>query len=265
MTAKPTDSSERHIWRGFLFVFGCLVAAAGIFRTSGGDPLRDILLGIGVFSAVLAALVPFIESLTVSQGALSVKTHTRLPPAPEATSRYADPDASALPIKHENDAAESANGARYLAAVAALHGLLYPPRDPLADCQFVVYLYDADEDELLAAFFDETLPEPPSWEVGRGATGIAYDEGTYMLAVGAEARDPAYGLSEAELERHASAAVVAAMPVFNGSGDVIAVLSGTSQDPQSTLATPDGFNLHLSLAEAVARILIDLLGWFRDE
>jgi len=54
------------------------------------------------------------------------------------------------------------------------------------------------------------------------------------------------------------------MPVTNASDDVIAVVSGSSVDADSPLATADGFDAHLLVAQEVARVLVDLLGWFPD-
>jgi hypothetical protein len=45
---------------------------------------------------------------------------------------------------------------------------------------------------------------------------------------------------------------------------VIAVISGSSVDADSTLATSEGFDAHLLMAQQVARVLVDLLQWFPD-
>ncbi len=54
------------------------------------------------------------------------------------------------------------------------------------------------------------------------------------------------------------------MPVTNVRGHVMAVLSGSSTDADSALATPEGFDTHLLAAQEVARVLVDLLQWFSD-
>ena len=54
------------------------------------------------------------------------------------------------------------------------------------------------------------------------------------------------------------------MPVINGNNEVIAVLAGSSTDPDSALATSGGFDAHLLTAQEVARVLVDLLQWFSD-
>jgi len=55
------------------------------------------------------------------------------------------------------------------------------------------------------------------------------------------------------------------MPVLNAAGRIIAVLSASSTSPGTELATPAGFEEHLGLAAAMARILVDVLGWETDE
>jgi hypothetical protein len=54
------------------------------------------------------------------------------------------------------------------------------------------------------------------------------------------------------------------MPVTNAGGDVVAVLAGSSVDPWSAMATAEGFDAHLLVAQEVARVLVDLLHWFSD-
>ncbi len=54
------------------------------------------------------------------------------------------------------------------------------------------------------------------------------------------------------------------MPVANASDHVIAVVSGSSDDPDSALGTAEGFDAHLLMAQEVARVLVDLLQWFPD-
>lgn len=85
-----------------------------------------------------------------------------------------------------------------------------------------------------------------------------------MLVRGEEVSDDTYGLTPAQQHRARNLAVVAAMPVTNVRGHVMAVLSGSSTDADSALATPEGFDTHLLAAQEVARVLVDLLQWFSD-
>ncbi|HEX2119924.1 MAG TPA: hypothetical protein VHF91_12115, partial [Acidimicrobiales bacterium] len=141
--------------------------------------------------------------------------------------------------------------------------LLSPESGPLAGASFHLYLFDEQRDLLLPAF--EGRPSPSrGWKIGTGAVGEAWASGEYVLARGPEVSDDTYGLTPAQQRRARDLAVVAAMPVTNASDEVIAVLSGSSVDPDSPLATPDGFDAQLLVAQEVARVLVDLLRWFPD-
>jgi hypothetical protein len=94
--------------------------------------------------------------------------------------------------------------------------------------------------------------------------GEAWVSGEYVLARGPEASDDTYGLSAAQQHRARNLAVVTAMPVTNARDEVIAVLAGSSVDPDSPLGTAEGFDALLLVAQEVARVLVDLLQWFQD-
>jgi thiamine pyrophosphate-dependent acetolactate synthase large subunit-like protein len=97
-----------------------------------------------------------------------------------------------------------------------------------------------------------------------GAVGEAWASAEYVLVRGPEVSDDTYGLTPAQQRRARDLAVVAAMPVTNASDEVIAVVGGSSVDPRSGLATGDGFDALLLMAQEVARVLVDLLQWFPD-
>jgi len=65
-------------------------------------------------------------------------------------------------------------------------------------------------------------------------------------------------------ERYSNVAVVAAVPVLNAANRPIAVLAGSSADPASRLDGPEGLQALLTHADALARVLVDLLGWETD-
>lgn len=94
--------------------------------------------------------------------------------------------------------------------------------------------------------------------------GEAWDSGEYVLVRGPEVSDDTYGLTPAQQHRARDLAVVAAMPVTNAGGQVVAVLAGSSTDEDSPLASDEGFDAHLLTAQEVARVLVDLLQWFPD-
>jgi hypothetical protein len=152
---------------------------------------------------------------------------------------------------------------RLLLASETLTRLLTPECGPLGGALFHLYLFDEQRDLLLPAF--EGRPSASrGWKPGTGAVGDAWDSGEYVLVRGPEVSDDTYGLTPAQQRRARDLAVVAAMPVTNAGGDVVAVLAGSSVDPWSALANAEGFDAHLLVAQEVARVLVDLLHWFSD-
>lgn len=152
---------------------------------------------------------------------------------------------------------------RLILASDTLAWLLSPDCGPLGGALFHLYLFDENRELLLPAF--EGWPSPSrGWEPGKGAVGDAWRSGEYVLARGPEVSDDTYGLTPAQQRRARDLAVVAAMPVTNASDQVIAVLAGSSVDPGCGLATAEGFDAHLLVAQEVARLLVDLLQWFPD-
>jgi hypothetical protein len=103
------------------------------------------------------------------------------------------------------------------------------------------------------------------WAIGQGVTGEAWRRGAYVLATGSECSDETYHLNAGQQERYRELVAVAAAPVMNASGKVVAVLAGSSHDPETLLGSPEAFDAHIALAAAMARILVDLLGWASDE
>ena len=163
-----------------------------------------------------------------------------------------------------NTEGELVDATRWLVAEAAVRTLLRPEDGPLAGCDLHLYLYDADERRLLPVFEPDEGEPSEGWEPGKGATGVAYERGEFVVVTGTHTHDQTYGLSPEQQERYRTLAAVAAMPVLNASDEVIAVLSASTTDPNHRLDTPDGFDELLATAAAVSRVLIDLLGWGQD-
>ena len=152
---------------------------------------------------------------------------------------------------------------RVVLASETLGRLLAPEEGSLAGAWFHLYLFDEQRELLLPAF--EGRPSPSQgWKPGAGAVGEAWSSGEYVLVHGEEVSDATYGLSPAHQHRARELAVGAAMPVTNGRGEVMAVLSGSSTEPDSALATAEGFDAQLLAAQEVARVLVDLLQWYSD-
>jgi hypothetical protein len=136
--------------------------------------------------------------------------------------------------------------------------------EPLEDCTFQLYLYDPYADLLLPIVRPGHPGPSPGFESGQGAVGEAWATGEYVVATGPAASDDTFNLSAEQQRRYRDVTVAAAVPVTNAAGRIIGVVSGFSTDEDSALASYDGYAMHVFLAEAAARVLIDLLKWFSD-
>jgi hypothetical protein len=155
--------------------------------------------------------------------------------------------------------------AQKAAGELALRGMLGSPTGVLAGVQFRVYTYDADTDRLLPIYGTDSTETPESWQPGHGVTGQAYLSGGYVTAVGDATHDDTFQLTDAQKARYAAITQAAAVPVFNASRRVIAVLTAWTEEPDSQLISTQGETAVVALAQLVARVLVDLLGWSTDD
>src|SRR5439155_10032002 len=102
------------------------------------------------------------------------------------------------------------------------------------------------------------------WQVGQGIVGRAWRDGDVLTAHGPEVREGTAELAPERRERYAALSVVAAAPVSNAVGRPIAVLGASATDPASRLDSPEGIEALVTHADAIARLLVDLLGWETD-
>ncbi len=232
---------------------GLLVASVGQGRSSA--PFSIALLVFGSALVVLGVVLPRLRHAEVGP---AVGFKLTLVEERDLSTGLAECDQVATV-----EARQIVSATRLVLASETLARLLTPASGPLAGALFHLYLFDEQRDLLLPAF--EGRPSPSrGWRPGTGAVGDAWDSGEYVLVRGPEVCDDTYGLTPSQQRRARDLAMVAAMPVTNASEDVVAVLAGSSTDPWSRLAGPDGFDAHLLVAQEVARVLVDLLHWFPD-
>ncbi len=238
-----------------LVLLGAALLVASLFQEGGDEAYAFGLLIFGSGLVVLGVVLPRLRNAEVGPA-----TGFKLTLAEEREV------STGLAETHDParvDARQVVAATRVVLASETLARLLAPEQGPLAGASFHLYLFDEKRDQLLPAF--EGRPSPSQgWKPGTGAVGEAWSSGEYVLVRGPEVSDDTYGLTPAQQRRARSLAVVAAMPVTNAGEEVIAVVSGSSVDPDSPLATPEGFDAHLLMAQEVARVLVDLLQWFPD-
>jgi hypothetical protein len=155
--------------------------------------------------------------------------------------------------------------ARYTAADLFVRRLRAHPGGALEGTSLHLYLPDETGMALVPVFESDRADRATDWwQVGQGLVGRAWRDREVLTARGRDVLEDLAGLPPERRERYGTLAVVAAVPVLNGSGRPIAVLAGSSADPASRLDGPEGVETLLTHADAIARVLVDLLGWETD-
>lgn len=230
-------------------------------------PSNIVLLG-GLFATVVALLIPWFRTFEFElPGGGNFRAETRSEDEVAASAVAAEepsPEREAAAVVVDEEERQRAD-ARHLVASAAVDALLHPSEGPLVDCQFRLFRYIEDRGRLLPVLEPERNPQrSEGWAPGQGATGLAWVRADYVRVEGAACSDETYGLTAAQRERYKNLAVVAAAPVLNAAGEIIAVLSASTENADSALATQEGQEAHLALAAAMARVVVDLLRWADD-
>lgn len=155
--------------------------------------------------------------------------------------------------------------ARYTAADLFVRRMRAHPGGGLEGATLHLYLPDETGMALVPVFETDRADRATDWwQVGQGLVGRAWRDREVLTARGPDVLADLAGLPPERRERYRSLAAVAAVPVLNGSGRPIAVLAGSSEDPATRLDGPEGVETLLTNADAVARVLVDLLGWETD-
>ncbi|MBK5223692.1 MAG: GAF domain-containing protein [Acidimicrobiia bacterium] len=146
--------------------------------------------------------------------------------------------------------------------MTAIEALLVDLARALESCEARIFLLDAQTGRLTQAL------RPPgadpiggfSWKVGQGVTGWAYDTGDYVLATGSSVHDGTFGVPVEQQDRYRSLTAVAGAPLRSTAGEIIGVLSISSEQETTQLPTNAGEVEHLVLAECVGFALDELMG-----
>jgi hypothetical protein len=245
---------------------GLGLITGSFFTPAGGDPMSTLALTFGVGMVTLACMVPWLKKFTVGPGGFEAETRD---PAVVTTELSEEGPAAFVEETTAADRSSSLNegeiaaAARWEIADAAIGRLLRPTRGPLAGSDLHLYMYDPDDDRLLP-IFEPVDGESEGWKPGQGATGVAWLEETYILVTGPDTHSGTYGLTPEQQGRYRELSAVAALPVFNASGEVVAVLSASTRDPNQQLGSEEAFDEHVWLGYVMSRLLIEVLGWEND-
>jgi len=264
-----TDAAQQRFGRTLLAVLGSLALVYGALMATLGPADRQ-----SSAQWVLAAGVILIVVGCLPIRRMKILGHEIETVDPEDTSRYAEPvsepneddaearvDAKSPPPPVDPDSLTDAT--RFLAGDRAIRALLTPGDGPLAGCEMHLYMYD-DVARLLLPVFEPDDLGSEGWRPGVGCVGTAYQDQQLIIALGDSASDDTFHLNDRQRERYRQLTGVAAVPVTNSEDEVIAILAASSTATDHQIGTPSAEDELLTLAQAVARILIDLLKWFPD-
>ncbi len=123
-----------------------------------------------------------------------------------------------------------------------------------------VYVFDDDRHLLYPIFPDPTDDEssPYVFKVGQGATGLAWQNRTVVLASGDAVSDATHGLTEAQQNEFRAYRSVVAAPIAAGA-TTIGVLTGISEIDDPYFTTSAGLRTLRNLADTVGMALVTAL------
>ncbi|HVW80208.1 MAG TPA: hypothetical protein VHB69_04630 [Mycobacteriales bacterium] len=149
-------------------------------------------------------------------------------------------------------------------ATELILGALLTPPGALGRYQWRLFLPDPDDPRRLIVPPHAPVTSNTTWPVGVGVTGVAYATGISQYAVDHEIATlypvPPDELDDVRRARHEHLRVVAAMPIKSALGTTLGVLTASSEKRSLYITTVDGEREHARLADAVARVLIDIMG-----
>jgi hypothetical protein len=157
--------------------------------------------------------------------------------------------------------------ARYNAAETLMRRLRADPGPQLVGCSLHLYLPDEEQRLLVTALehdADRSLFGREGWAVGQGIVGRVWRDGDAIVARGRDILTALDDLADTHREPYLDLAVLVAVPVVNANDRTVGVLTAHATDSATRLDSPEGLAQLLALAEVLARVLVDLLGWTTD-
>ena len=236
---------------------GWLMLGGGVRFEQASDELAGVTFGLGTLLVILGALHH--RGLTAGGGGVTAS----VPPEPsgDVTKRLASREK--LPTADELGDDETDEATSYWLGEDILERYVLAPDDPIADCRGQVWQYDS-ESGVLYGMLQPGHPGVVTFVPGEGAVGLCWERQEYVIAEGDDVVSADFGLDATKAARYADVTAVAAVPITSASGRMIGVLSMSSRDPATRLASDDALQHMIFLAEIAARVLVDLFKWFND-
>jgi hypothetical protein len=155
---------------------------------------------------------------------------------------------------------EHSKDVRTKAAAVLLEGLLDTPDPDFEGFEFRVYVYDTDSKMLQAVWSPKgSQGGAHGWKIGEGVVGHAYEYDDWRVAFDDECWDGTYNVPPDRADRYKDLRSVGAVPCRNARRQVVAVLAVSSRVDSTRLRQANiQAKLHMQ-ANAVARVIIDVL------
>lgn len=238
------------------------MVGGGAFGVGG---ISDLLAGLFFAGGVVLTLVGTFEG-RLRKGSVELAGAGRFEFELEEGARAVTTDITSTPDPVlEVGPDEEDDATRWLLADVLFKELFETPRwDGLEDCHFQVHLYDPDLGMLLPILASAHVGPSPGFEPNQGTVGTCWESGEYVVATGDAVSDETFNLTPEQQERFTDLTVSASVPVTNAAGRTIGVVSGSSRNASSALASVGGLEVQIFLAEAAAIILVDVLKWFSN-
>ena len=262
--AAPRAATILDLGRLLSAAVGASIVYGGLRLGSDRNTVANTALVVGGGLVALGTLIPWFRLVRWRHGEIDIE-HPEIGRARAAQGLAERQAESPIVLREGEDIA----AARLYAARLALRAIYRDAASFVPSyerCEFRLFIYDARRRLLMAAFrpLDEEVPTR-SWRPGEGATGFAFRDNEYVIAVGSQTHDATFNLDEAAQQAYAHLTEVAAMPLANGAGRTIGVLSVAHSTGETILDSEAGYRAHARVAAMVSRVVIDLLGLARDD
>ncbi len=252
-----TIAAAVHLARVLGLLFGLFFFVAGEWL--GPEPYTQL---VGLAMIPYSLFAPWMKRLKIGQW-FEVEHGPNPDLSTELTAERSEQDDNTVDIR---DDAEALAASRVLTADAAMASLMEINRW-IVDAEANMHLYGFDEElgELSPIYEDDPAPSN-SWRPGCGATGVCYETGEFQIALGTdEVIHERWNLTAEQREHYRGLTAVAAVPVLNRAGGILGVISTSSRSDDHGLDGPGARDGLVDAASCVARVFVDLLGWYRDD